>query len=47
MTSEIEAEIKAFKKGFTSILPIDLLDNFSVTELKIMIAGIPNIDSNK
>jgi hypothetical protein len=47
MTTEIESEIKAFKKGFTSILPIDLLENITVTELKMMIAGIPNIDSKK
>ena len=44
MTTGIEKQLKAFLKGFRTILPHDCYSHLSAGELEIIIAGAPQID---
>ena len=44
MTKEIEKPLRAFMKGFRSIIPKNFLTHLSTSELEIIIAGTPQID---
>jgi len=44
MIKEIEEEVAVFLKGFNMVIPVHLLDNFTPSELSILIAGISEID---
>lgn len=44
MSQEIEKQLKAFLKGFRTILPRSCLSHFSTGELEIIVAGTPQID---
>jgi len=41
---EIQKELDAFLKGFNLIIPVDFLSLFTVSELQLLISGIPTID---
>ena len=41
---EVEAQVKAFKKGFFEIIPADIVDLFSSGELGILICGKSEIE---
>lgn len=41
---EVEKQIDAFKKGFFQIIPADIIDLFSTSELGILICGESEID---
>lgn len=44
MKGEIQEELDAFLKGFYLIIPAGFLSLFSVSELQLLISGIPVID---
>jgi len=44
MTKEIERQLRAFMKGFRTIIPKNFLTPLSTSELEIIIAGTPEID---
>jgi len=44
MHEEMNEGLNAFLKGFHSIIPAELLNSFSTTELQILISGTPTID---
>jgi len=43
MRTSIQAQLKAFMKGFSFVIPPGTLDIFSVTEFSILLSGIPEI----
>ena len=44
MTKQIEAQTKAFLKGFYTILPHSFISHLSTSELEMIISGVPKID---
>ncbi len=46
MDREIEQQIQQFLAGLRDLIPSNLISIFSSRELELMIAGLPDIDSN-
>ena len=44
MYDAVKKQIDAFKQGFNSVLPTDLLAIFDNRELELLISGLPTID---
>jgi E3 ubiquitin-protein ligase HUWE1 len=44
MYDAVKKQIDAFKQGFNSVLPTELLGIFDNKELELLISGLPTID---